>query len=1166
MTLQTLLVLILTQLLLSLCVLTSQCTAVGMCGCEHRYSLLMDLYNATNGAGWANNSGWSMTSALCNNGWYGVTCDGSDVTVVAFHNNNLAGTLPLSFWNLTNLTTLDFGVNALSGTLPLQLSSLTRLTALYLHANSFSGTLPLYWANMTQLMYLFVSYNSLSGTLPPEWSSMTQLRTLSLQGSRLSGTLPLEWGDMTQLSELYLYSNTFIGTLPPQWSRMAQLSVFYLHQNKLNGTLPPEWSNMTQLTSLQLYSNSLSGVLPSAWSKLTLLTDLQLSTNSLSGTLPPQWSNMTSLSGLTLHYNALSGTLPSEWSKMTQIAVLDLFAAGLVGTLPPEWSSMQKMSRLYLQQNLLNGTLPFQWSNMRLLSVMDVSYNAIHGTLPPEWSSMTLLTTLNLNSNRLSGHVPFQWRALTAIASCAVGMNCLSGMVPFTLRTTAVDTCGTKLRGGVNVTTCLGQSWPQFCSLSLYSASQTTSFSSSDAVTFSQTYTSSTSVSNSCTKSLTMLLSSSAVGSVSTSMSHEPDSLSSSSTRTVSSSQSRSASVSTWECITANDTITLSLQPLLQAVEQDDAVVLLSSSDRHILNVTRASLPILLFITLPPIARSVISTAPLLVFNVSFESALGAAAVKHWIIGNVTISDAQQEQVNTTVFTSNTVPWVAVVLHPPFFFFPKGGCCGSYSQVTSVLSGGVASGSSLARVMTVRSMVLCDADAAVSGGVIDLNLIICDPSVQGGSLVDARSAIVSNIVLVAAVTAILLLFAALCTRVSRVPYARSLRTFCLPSSLLPLFAMVVPSMTSSSVLLLARVNISACAGVDVVLAVVGLTVAALPCCGFLALLILNVRSGMWRCEQLRSLTDNDDDGIRSSLANPRYIRIMWRRASRRSHEWTSDKEVGGMESARVVLLEYCDLRYGALDSGCLVAVACLSVVSGLGGSEAQCRAWSFLAMLLLLAQLVLLVVLRPLTTVVSMVHSFVTLALTLLSVLSQLVFVWGYIADASGLWLVEASAVFSLAVVGVSAVKMALDLTALVFAVKRRLMPLCALLANAERPPHQEHSDVCVGINDTLLHQEMMMLAAPPQHTVESDTQLPLEEDFFVPLECDKEGAQLESYSPAATTAERGNDQLLHLYAYEDDLSSHSSTTLTRPKAAAADITWKEGEWKTVVEEIMERH
>ena len=118
------------------------------CNTSSSYALLMDFYTTT--IGWIIIQGWGNTSVpICS--WYGeIRCSSQDIVTIKVSNNNITGTLPVSWANLT------------------------QLRELFLHDNSLTGTLPPSWSSMSQLSFVDLSSNSLTGTLPPSWSNMTQ--------------------------------------------------------------------------------------------------------------------------------------------------------------------------------------------------------------------------------------------------------------------------------------------------------------------------------------------------------------------------------------------------------------------------------------------------------------------------------------------------------------------------------------------------------------------------------------------------------------------------------------------------------------------------------------------------------------------------------------------------------------------------------------------------------------------------------------------------------------------------------------------------------------------------------------------------------------------------------------------------------------------------------
>lgn len=80
-------------------------------------NLLMELFYATDGENWKNNSGWGIEDDLSQ--WYGVTVNNAgSVTKISLTDNNLSGTLPDIFDKFPDLEVLNLNKNSLQGQIP----------------------------------------------------------------------------------------------------------------------------------------------------------------------------------------------------------------------------------------------------------------------------------------------------------------------------------------------------------------------------------------------------------------------------------------------------------------------------------------------------------------------------------------------------------------------------------------------------------------------------------------------------------------------------------------------------------------------------------------------------------------------------------------------------------------------------------------------------------------------------------------------------------------------------------------------------------------------------------------------------------------------------------------------------------------------------------------
>lgn len=515
-------------------------------------------------------------------------------------------------------------------------------------------------------------------------------------------------------------------------------------------------------------------------------------------------------------------------------------------------------------------------------------------------------------------------------------------------------------------------------------------------------------------------------------------------------------------------------------------------------------------ITTLAITRSVVNDAPTFVFNMSFNAP--SSGIEHLVVRRVTVKG---ESVHFTQETTTNVPWCTVFLPPPpgvqwfdasISMFSatsinatilleyngdgkllltvtiplpsasrdipsKVAAAVRYSQLASLV-GGVTSGAALGRIMATRSIALCTLDTLTNGGLIDVGFRICalsisDESPHQAALASARSAIASNFMLLIVVSSI-----ALCVVMFwGVMVRKSLRSaacaLCLPSSLLPLCIAVTPSSISSAIVLFAfhTEDSPTCNGVDVIVGLLGLVVGIAPAVLLSVCWWCKVRVGTWQCslKSDRILTRQSATELEKQYCGfPFFQRHLGFFLDRR-YVWTTLTSKEPLAPMWPVLLEYRDLRYATLDNAVLIAVACTGTLGGLSGSEVACRGWGVVSLALFVVQLVFLIVSRPFSTHFSTGHGAATLALTIVGVMGQLVFVFTSATTDTDLWLIAVSSICSIIVVGLTVVKMMMDVGEVLRAVRRRLVTLRALLRLRLEQELKRQVPICIA-QDHLSH------------------------------------------------------------------------------------------------------
>ncbi|WIA09438.1 hypothetical protein OEZ85_008842 [Tetradesmus obliquus] len=137
---------------------------------------------------------------------------------------------------------VDLSSQGIAGTLSdaVDLSALQELQSIWLQGNQLAGTLPASWFTLPSLRELLLYDNAIQGSLPAEaLAATTGLRRLNLNGNRLSGSLPNAVSALSSLEALHLASNSFEGTVPAAFADLSKLKTLALYNNpKLSGCIP----------------------------------------------------------------------------------------------------------------------------------------------------------------------------------------------------------------------------------------------------------------------------------------------------------------------------------------------------------------------------------------------------------------------------------------------------------------------------------------------------------------------------------------------------------------------------------------------------------------------------------------------------------------------------------------------------------------------------------------------------------------------------------------------------------------------------------------------------------------------------------------------------------------------------------------------------------------
>ena len=326
------------------CTMVQKAAAQGSVATDR--AALVELYEATGGAGWRGRTNWLSEEPIGD--WHGVTTDyGGRVSVLSLEENGLKGTLPPEVGNLSHMRQVHLWGNALTGPVPRALWSLP-LELVALTGNKVTGTLPPEVGDLVDLRWVDLGWTEMTGALP---QSMTNL---SLEYLRITGSYLCAPADDAFQAWLETIGEFDGQTCMPETGsvetdRAALVALYNATDGAnwrnnaywLSGRPLGEWYGVTtdgtgRVVELDLGFGELTRELPPEIGNLSRLRVLVLSDNfDLTGPLPPEMGNLRRLEILALTSTAFYGLLPASVCNLSNLRVPGAFLVGDAGTVAP---------------------------------------------------------------------------------------------------------------------------------------------------------------------------------------------------------------------------------------------------------------------------------------------------------------------------------------------------------------------------------------------------------------------------------------------------------------------------------------------------------------------------------------------------------------------------------------------------------------------------------------------------------------------------------------------------------------------------------------------------------------------------------------------------------------------------------------------------------------
>lgn len=438
--------------------------------------ILVDLYYATNGDQWYDNTNW-LSAPL--DTWYGVTLSEGKVVGLSLDYNEMEGTLP-DLSGLTALTYLSMSGNALKGELPQSIGQMENLQYINMENNQLVGTIPDLTA-LTQLEQILLSYNNFSGDFPdapslveiirindnnfesiPDFSGYPNLYTLQVYNNYLTfddiqpndvievfyfspqkpliqvreatGAVDYTWNleiDPEISDSYYIYTQDQEVLDEGTNLRSLNISQAGMYECTITNSAVPDLSLTARLFVGETVSEADSLALAAFYSA-TEGRYWYENTNWLEGPVS-SWYGVEVENGrvteLHLAYNGVTGQIPESFYSLDALKVLDLSGNWIYSSLSSSISNLTSLEYLILRDLGLSGNIPPEIANCTNLKVLDLYGNAFMGTIPEDLFALDL-SYFDVSWNNLNGTISESIGNFTNLEHLGLSGNYFTGQLP----------------------------------------------------------------------------------------------------------------------------------------------------------------------------------------------------------------------------------------------------------------------------------------------------------------------------------------------------------------------------------------------------------------------------------------------------------------------------------------------------------------------------------------------------------------------------------------------------------------------------------------------------------------------------------------------------------------------------------------------------------------